>query len=353
MTGPSEKAALSELPMLLGALLDLSPAAFAVEALEVRPGDARADAMVRTPERSFVVEYKSSSKMAVVSRAIEQLRRVAGETGAFPLLLVPFLGETARRLCREHGVGCLDLSGNAEVKAPGLRIMVEGRPNRFKRVGRPSSAFATKSSRLVRWLLLHPSRDFTQAELAEATGLDKGHVSRLTGRLLDDGLIRRTEQNEVFVPDPLLLLDAWKDQYDFEKLHIVKGHLPARSGEARMRQVAQAFSEQSAEYAVTGLAAAWLLTHFAGFRTLVLYAKTNPGQILAPLGFREEERGANLWVATPEDDWVFKGASFMDGVRSVGPIQTYLDLKSGLERSEEAAEQVREHYAKAVADARG
>ncbi|GAB4247468.1 MAG: hypothetical protein Kow00129_08000 [Thermoleophilia bacterium] len=353
MKAPSARAALSELPAILAELLDLPLSALKMEETVEATGASRANALVRTPDQSFAVEYKSSSKTAAVAKGIEQVRRAGAETGAVPLLLVPFLGGAARRRCRESEVGCLDLSGNAEITAPGLRIMVEGRPNRFKRPGRPSSVFATKSSRLIRWLLLHPAEAFTQADLAEVTGLDKGHVSRLTGRLLEDGLVNRNEEHELVVPDPLLLLDAWREQYDFGKLHVVKGHIPARSGEALMHQVSEALSEKARQYAVTGLAAAWLHTRFAGFRTVLLYATTSPANILAPLGFREGEPGANMWILTPEDEWVFKGATIIDGVRSVGLVQTYLDLKSGLEHSEEAAEQVKNQYAQAVDRARG
>ncbi len=345
MAGISEKTALEELPKVLESLLDV-PAS----SLRPQPGspfqglDLEAD----FGPHVLAVEYKSSGDAASVARAIEQLKRYLDDEGdqrILPLVVVPYLGATARRLCLEAGVGCVDLSGNAEITAPGLRVLVEGKPNRFKRPGRPGTVFSPKSSRLVRWLLLHPSRAFTQRELAQTTGLDEGYVSKIVRRLLADGLVIRSESGAIQARDPLLLLEAWREEYQFSKHRIVKGHLPARSGEALMYSVADALAgPESLQYAVTGLAAAWLYARFAAFRTLMLYVPDPPGRLIHALGFQEEERGANVWLAVPNDEGVFAGSSVIDGVRAVSLVQAYLDLKAGLERSEEAAEELKERY---------
>jgi hypothetical protein len=63
----------------------------------------------------------------------------------------------------------IDLSGNARIVAPPIRVIVEGKPNRFKTGGQPRSVFAPKSARLVRWLLVHADGLITQREIARAT----------------------------------------------------------------------------------------------------------------------------------------------------------------------------------------
>ena len=55
------------------------------------------------------------------------------EKHVVPLVAVPFMGEVGRMACEDLGVGWLDLCGNAHIVAPSLRIIVEGRPNRFFR----------------------------------------------------------------------------------------------------------------------------------------------------------------------------------------------------------------------------
>jgi len=108
-------------------------------------------------------------------------RRDNGKDG-IPLLVVPYMGETGRRLCEEHEIAWLDLSGNARIKAPGLLINVEGKPNRFKSAGRPPNLFAPKSSRMVHQFLIQPDRALNQRELSQAADLDEGYTSRIVGR---------------------------------------------------------------------------------------------------------------------------------------------------------------------------
>ncbi|MGH7896916.1 MAG: hypothetical protein ACREQQ_03130, partial [Candidatus Binatia bacterium] len=87
----------------------------------------------------FVVTWRSSGDAAHVAAAIEQLRKPGGRAPkrGIPVVAVPFMGRAGGELCEGAGIGWLDLSGNARILAPGVRIHIEGRPNRFKRPGRP------------------------------------------------------------------------------------------------------------------------------------------------------------------------------------------------------------------------
>lgn len=303
-----------------------------------------ADAAIELGGFAFVIEWRSSGDVAAVSRAVEQVRRHATASGgqAIPLVAVPFMGHVGRERCREADVGWLDLSGNAEIFAPGLRVRIEGRPNRFKRPGRPSSAFAPKSSRIARWLLMHPNRSMTQREIARATDMDEGFTSRIVAGLEEDDLIVREPNGSLRAHDPDRLLDAWREDYDFSKHRILRGHLPARSGDALLRHLADELGRQSIQYAATGLAAAWLLNRFAAFRLVTLYFAEAPDpDLLEDLGFREDERGANTWLVVPNDEGVFHGARELDGTHCVHPVQVYLDLHEHPERANEAAEHLR------------
>ena len=96
------------------------------------------------------------------------------------------------------------------------------------------------------------------------------------------------------------------------------------------------------DYAATGLAGAWLMTKFAAFRLVTIFVPEEPSEnLLKAIGFRREERGANLWFTVPNDEAVFTGTSDVDGVQCVHPIQAYLDLNSQPERSAEAAQELR------------
>jgi len=270
-----------------------------------------------------------------------QSGEVEGEV--IPLMVVPFMGDIGRQRCAENDVGWLDLSGNARIVAPGLRILVEGNPNRYKRRGRPSTAFAPRSSRIARWLLMHPGTLHTQRELARLTGMDEGYTSRVVGKLEEEGLIVRNDAGAVQPRDPDLLLDAWQEVYDFTKHHVVRGHVAARSGVALLRQLVAGLDRASVPYAVTGLASAWILGRYAGFRTASVYLPREPSpDLIATLSFREDARGANVWLVVPNDEGVFHGATTTpDGIRCVHPIQAYLDLHAHPERAGDIARELR------------
>ena len=340
MKVPSEQIAIREIAARLAQLLGVDQSKIRVETGRTAP---QIDGIIVAGPFTFVVEWKGSGLTAQVASAIEQVQRYAAEIdGAVPLVAVPFMGSTGRERCAAADVAWLDLSGNARIFAPGLCILVEGKPNRFKRPGRPSSAFAPKSSRITRWLLMHTHESLTQREIARFTGTDEGYTSKIVSKLEQDGLIVKAKSGGIKPRDPDLLLDAWREDYDFTKHHIIRGHVAARSGDILLRQLSDALEKTSVEFAATGLAAAWLLDHFAGFRTTTLYLTNDPSPaLLDAISFREEERGANVWLVVPNDEGVFHGASDVEGIRCVHPVQVYLDLEAHPERADEAATRLR------------
>lgn len=189
---------------------------------------------------------------------------------------------------------------------------------------------------------MHSDRPFTQRELARATRTDEGYTSRVVARLEQDGLIIRNDAGAVRPRDPDLLLDAWREVYDFTKHHVVRGHVAARSGDALLRQMSDGLKRASVFHAATGLAAAWSLGHYAGFRIASIYLPQEPSpDLLAALSFREDPRGANVWLIVPNDEGVFQGVSIRNGVHCVHPVQVYLDLHAHPERARDAAHELR------------
>ena len=312
------------------------------------------DSVLRAGPFVFVVEWKNVATAASIHTAIIRVRRYAeelersGQVGqkVVPLMVVPFMGDVGRERCAEYGVSWMDLSGNARIVAPGLRILIEGKPNQYKRPGRPATAFAPRSSRIARWLLMHPTEPLTQRELAQATGTDEGYVSRVVRKLLEDRLIVRTDSGAVRPRDPDLLLDAWQEAYDFTKHHVLRGHIAARSGDALLRQVVAALNRESVPYAATGLAAAWSLGQFASFRTATVYLQRGLSpDLVAGMSFRDGARGANVWLVEPNDEGVFHGrTTTRDGIVCVHPVQAYLDLHAHPERAEDAARELRSEF---------
>lgn len=308
-----------------------------------------ADFVVQLPAVTFIVEFKPVATAATVRRAAERLTKHA-HSDMVPVLAVPFMGEVGRRICAELGLGWIDLSGNADIRASTLRILIDGRPNQYVQLGRPATPFAPKSSRIARHLLANPNKSFTQRELATATDLDRGQVSRLVARLGEERLIK-TVAKRVALGDRRGMLEAWRADYDFGRHGILRGHMLGRTGEEVIRRLARELDAKGKPYGFTGLAAAWALTHVASFRLVTVYVDALPDmRWQRTIDFMEQPMGTNVWFVQPEDDRILRSIRHADGIACVQPEQVWLDLKTHPERAPEAADALLERIIKGEFD---
>lgn len=344
-----------------------------LEELPPPPG-CDCDLLAKADNHLFLVDIRRSGSAAPVYAAARKLREVAQRynpsrradpsTIVVPLLVVPYMGPVGRRICQEEGLSWIDLSGNADIGAERLRIRVTGNKNRFKRRGRRATPFSPKASRVVRQLLMDYPRRRTQAEIVQLTGVDQGFVSRILRGLEQEQLVTRIakaheptgraqrKEGVYQIVNSSLLLRSWQEEYDFTRHRIIRGHIAARSSAELLHSLATAFQQAGYLVAATGLAGAWLLTHFAAFRLVTLYLNAEPrGQLLDDVGFRHDDRGANTWLVVPNDEGVFAGRQEREGIECSHPVQVYLDLQSHPERSAEASARLHELYLHSEGDA--
>lgn len=319
----------------------------------------RIDLLMHSDTLAFAVEVRSRTDVASLAHAAKQAQAFANASTekTVPIVVVPYMPESGRERLEEEGVSWIDLSGNArlhvnihDIAVEGGRrdyhahVWVEGHPNQFVRRGRPSNPFAPKASRITRYLLLHPGKSFSQRELAKATGLGEGYVSRLVRRLEDLDLIVRDKEGAVKGRDYKLLLDGWAEANAYRH-SILTGHLPGRSGEEVAFRLAQLLKQCNIKHALTGLAAAAAYTHAAAFRSVSCYVRDPiPENELEAIGFRVESSAPNVRLLTPDDTGVFDGVREVDGFRCVAPVQAYIDLQHEPERAIELMNVLRQRY---------
>ncbi len=284
---------------------------------------------------------------AAPSRVREAIRHLKSTLprGArdYPVFASAFLSPRVREICREEGVGFLDLAGNCLLRFNGVHIEKIVDKNPFPRRGRPSSLFSPVGSRIPRVLLEEPQRMWTVSGLAEAARVSLGHASNVTRRLVEEEYLARRERRLRLV-QPARLLEAWRDQplspaashafYSFEAE-------PAR-GMARLASAARAHGWR---YAVTTLSAASLVAPFVqGVGVVECYIDPDPGPEAwaQALDLRPVEAGPNLLLMIPRDPGVFYRARAIEGVTVVGDVQLYLDLARHPGRSLEQAEFLRQ-----------
>lgn len=289
--------------------------------------------------RTWLFQVKSSSSPGLVADAAERFDHLGSMKGV-KVLVVPFMTRAGEAAAARRHLNWIDLSGNAHIRDDSLYISVSGRPNRFAGRGRPSSAFAPKSARVARIMLLDPEQWWRQKDLAEITQLDTGQISRVIKRLRNDRLIEGRD-GEVRPRDPEALLDAWADEYRFDRHEIVRGHLSG-SGIELSRTLEQGLTESSVQHAFTGLPAAWMLNRFARFRLNSVYVKGDPYEAAEQIGLRQSEKGSNVQLIAPDDEGVFSGVRDIEGLPCVSAVQVYLDLRHLPERGPEAAASLRQ-----------
>lgn len=333
-----EREARRLLPEVLGELFDREDAPLIQKGGQGNIPGRQFDFVGEGHGRLWLFEVKRSSSPGLVSKAAEWFEETPQD--ALGVLVVPYMTPAGEKAADRLGLNWIDLSGNAHVRADQLYIFVKGRPNRFVQRGRPSSPFAPKSARITRVMLLEPQRWWRRKDLVSATGLDSGQVSRVVKRLLADRLLEERE-NELRPRDPSALLDAWEDEYRFDRHEILRGHVSG-SGIELSRFLEARLTEVGGRHAFTGLAAAWALQGFARFRLNSVFVDGNPLEIAEQVGMRVNDRGANVQLIFPDDAGVFIGSREVQGLQCVAPVQAYLDLRHLPERAGEAADHLRE-----------
>ena len=266
--------------------------------------------------------------------------------GTHPILVVNKMGSTGSDICERERIDWLDLAGNATIThVPRTRIIIQGMEPTSRPRGRKSNIFATKSSHVAHWLLLHPDELHTNGQLAEVTGLDKGHLSRMLARLEELRLIRRDGDGGIRLAKPAVLLDAWAEMYEPPCGRVPKGVIPSRSGQETMEMLAEVLGSRRQRHVFGGLAAAWSWDPFADFRITTCYLAGTAGpELLKKIDFFETDNGANVWFMQEADEVVFQGAEERGQLCVASPWFTYVDLSAHPERSKEAAAHLRETF---------
>lgn len=343
-----EAAFAKELPSLLPGLR-ISNVRQQLARAASRP-DIEAD--VTTPagsKRRLVIDVKAALAPGRIREALRQLKSFSGgKANGYPMLASAFLTPKLREMCREEGVGYLDLAGNCFIQLDGLYVEKAVDKNPFPARGRPSSIFTPVSSRLLRALLEEPKRAWKLADLTATAQVSRGFTYKLVQRLVGEGYVRK-EGSALRLAEPGKLLDDWRDQYDSNRSERFSYYSFERDPARLMKQIARQAQEKSRTYAVTSFSAASLVAPFVrGVGTVQWYVPDRPtvDSWIKALDLRPVEAGANAVVVLPYDVGVFYRTQKVDGITLVGNIQLYLDLYSDPTRGKEQAEFLRKEKVK-------
>jgi len=294
-------------------------------------------------EMDLVCAALTEGHPKVVARTIARCQQGGDEAlpeGAVPVFIAPYFSEEACRLCREAGIGYLDLAGNAGLDTPHAYLYVGGRPNPNVGAPRIRKPFEGKAERVARALMLAPERRWPMRELAAAAQVSLGLASMITTELADSGMVEKSRAG-LRLLDAGALLDAWSAQYDMRRSAFRHYRATVTRG-ILDRQLRRAIEGRSERHALTLWSGAQPLLGESLGGHLAFYWDGDPTPLAHALSLNAEQGQVHVFVFRPYDESVFWGINEENGgLATVHPLQLYLDLASGDERELELAQLVR------------
>jgi hypothetical protein len=260
----------------------------------------------------------------------------------------------ARRELREAGLSYVGADGRVLLQASPLFVDLDRPADRptgaavnWSATGGTSATrnpFATKSSRVARWLLLNPTSSLTISDLAAATRLSLAATSRAVQALDDQAVVEVAQaddarRREVRLRRPRALLDAWLPVWQRRRLRRTSWDVGAGDVDEAIRLVADAANEQGVRWALGGLAgAATIARAVEPDEATVWIGAGDLDRLAEPLMPQPARGGRGLvrLLASP-DAWTIDLAKRRDGMPVADPVQLWLDCSSAGERSLEAA----------------
>ena len=295
--------------------------------------------------RALACEVNDNGQPRYVRAALSQLRSVVFDQapGTVRVLIAPYLSPAAQAMCREAGVGFLDLEGNARLVFDGIFIerQVATKPVSVRRELR--SLFRPKSAQVLRVLLRDPNRAWRVVELAKAAAVSVGHVSNVRTILLDREWAALSQDGlRLSLPDALL--DDWRSAYEPPAGKRLTFYTTLHGGalDDAARTVLNAGKENGQVVFASYSAAQWLAP-YARTGTHYFYAdQEGLERLRVVLNLSLVAKGQNIVVTLPKDTGLFRDTvEPAPGAVCTSPVQTYLDLAVAGERGAEAAQHLR------------
>jgi hypothetical protein len=276
-------------------------------------------------ECSVLVEAKpefSSRDAQALTAGLPRRLRLQSEA---PLLVVaPYISPSVREHLERDGISYVDLTGDIRMilDSPGLFIETQGLHQD------PSARSATNlrgggAGAVVR-LLVDVRPPYTAAELATATKMNEGYVSRILGILLNEGLIERPSRGPIADVDWQGLIRRRAQAVDL--LNRRDTHRFSAPGGLGLVLRAEAMGHSDA--VVTGSFAAARLAGVTSPAILVAYSQ-DPRALATRLRLATAPEDSDVFLIRADSPVVFDRVELDDGVAYAAPSQTAIDCLAG------------------------
>lgn len=280
---------------------------------------------------TIVVEEKQVVSPRTVLSELSPRMQSARNLGAhLPLLVVtPWLSRRAQALLADEEISYFDLTGNAllRIDNPPFFLQTAGAErNPWPKERGRAQLRGAKAARLIR-LLIDVRPPYGLQEIAEATNLAPGYVSRLLDTLYREALIERAPRGPVESVDIAALLRRWAASYDVFQANDRQDFI-AIDGLERLLSRAAADPAIGTRNTITGSFAAGRIAPVASPALLLVYSDA-PALLAKDLELLPADEGANAMLLRPFDPVVFDRNQIEDGLRYAAPSQIAIDCLTG------------------------
>jgi hypothetical protein len=305
-------------------------------ASSVRP-DALLRLQLSTGEQILLVEVKASGQPRYARAAVNQLLRFRQSyPDAYGVFAAADVSPQAAAICRQEGVGYVDLAGNCFLSFGQVHIHRERRPDAIAQKRYLRSLYSPKAERVLRTMLSNPGHQWTVQSLAQEAQVSLGHAHNVKQKLVDREWLQVGSQGFALA-QPLEVLLEWSQNYTWQRnqAHHYYSMASVADIETALGQVCHQYGIR---YALAGFSAAARLASFVRYQRAMAYVADDRNRIVRSLRLKEVTTGANVTLLAPYDEGVLYGLRDMGDAAVAAPVQVYLDLCSMHGRAEEAAQ---------------
>ena len=264
------------------------------------------------------------------------VRRIQNDPASYGIFVAPYIAPRSAAICKESGIGYVDLSGNCSIAFQQIFINREKSGNQYPFKTGLSSIYSPKSERILRVLLVYPYRTWKAIDLAEEAQVSLGMITQVSKKLIEEEWLKKTSQG-ISLTQPEKLLVDWSNNYTIKR-NVQNNYYSMKPLQDLEIEIADTCRKLNIPYALTGFSASNRLAPMVRGQRAMLYVSRDIDSVAEKVGLKPVESGANIILIQPYDDGVFWNAKSIGDLEISEPVQVYLDLKRYPGRGEEAAD---------------
>ena len=358
---------------------------------QVKVEDQYVDLLIQTKKNEVcIIQVKSSSEPTQVYKAISELKSFQTSKNECLIVATPKMSERGKILCKQAGVGYLDLQGNVYLEYKKIlidRVQERKIPAKFKRKKRRvKQPFTETSFHVLIYLLINRERYVTQQELSDNLNVSKGYINRIL-KTFEDGIVFYGETlffEDIDQPDTILtntlnvhvigeittrknnsqlirpisnkrpikyfrltnsskIIEILSKVYDFNNNRFIGFYSFEKNPVSLIKKIAEEGKRMNLPYVFTQHAGASLVAPYVRFNDVNLYVKEKDIQTwISVLNLKETELGGNINLIIPKYKWFFNEIQTISGIKILKDELLYLDLINYPKRGKEQAKFLRE-----------